>query len=123
MIFYEIRVCHVSGNEMTVCVAARSHQEAVDVLIAERAQGVTGAFERYLTCAEANALFDDLEWLELHHEQGSRAWEVTVYELGMPFVPGIAFNNGCKTIGLDIMGSLKVQGLIEPDFVLGCRDD
>jgi hypothetical protein len=123
MIFYQMQVCDINGNEATVCIAARSHQEAVDILIGDRAQGVTGAFERFLTCAEANMLIENLDWLELSRGQGGPARAITVWELGMPAVPGYADHKDCKTIGLDIEASLKVQGLIAPDFVLGCREE
>ena len=107
----------------TKCIAARSHQEAVDVLVENKARFLTDVFEGFLDDTDAKELICDPEMLHFLDSSGNPMRVIAVYELGMPPVPDGADLNDCRWIAFDVQGSLKRQRVIAADFCLDDCDD
>jgi hypothetical protein len=118
MNFYVILLPDRREGVATMCIAARSHQEAVDVLVENKARILTEVFEGLLDDTDAEELICDPEMLHFLDSSGTPMQEITVYELGMPLVPDVADLNDRRRIAVDIQGSLKRQRVIATDFRL-----
>lgn len=123
MDFYQILAPFSYGSITDGCIAARCHQEAVDIRIENQARNATNVFEGYVTTSDAEWLITDQVWLFLFDGPESPAKEVTIGRLVMPTVPYVAEIGDHRRIAIDVEESLKRQGVIDPDFSLNVQNN
>jgi hypothetical protein len=112
------------GDDSSQCIAANSHEEAVDILIETSARGHASTPDGLVDDFYAEDLLDTREWLWVYDDQGDPVEHVAVCELRMPSKPEYVDYCDERVIEFDVEEVLKRRGVIAPDFNLNdCEDD
>lgn len=116
------------GDDATQCIAAHSHEEAVDILIETSARGYVSSWkssmEGIVDDDDAQTLLEERDWLWVYDNRGDPVEHVAVYELRMPSKPEYVDYCDRRVIKFDVEEVLKRRGVIAPDFTLDdCEDD
>lgn len=118
MKFYQTWSRDWEGDDAKRCIAAHSHEEAVDILVETSARDYVSTPDGIVGSGDAETLLDEREWLWVYDDQGYPVEHVAVYELRMPSEPGYVDYCARRVIEFDVEEVLKRRGVIAPDFSL-----
>lgn len=104
------------GDDATQCIAAHSHEEAVDILIETSARDHASTPDGFVDDFYAQDLLETREWLWVYDDRCNPIDHVAVYELQMPETPEYVDYCDRRVIGFDVEEVLKRRGVIHPDF-------
>lgn len=112
------------GDDATQCIAAHSHEEAVDILIETSARDHLSAWDGVVDHGDAQDLFENRDWLWVFDDERNPLDHVAVYELRMPSEPEYVDYCDRREIKFNVEEVLKRRGVIDPEFVFDdCGDE
>lgn len=112
------------GEDATQCIAAHSHEEAVEILIETSARNDVSVPNGGLDGDEAQWLLEERDWLRAFDRWRRPVNHVAVYELRMPSTPEYVDYCDRRVVEFDVEKILKRRGVIHPDFSLdSCEDE